>query len=119
MATRLHICKPSSSRNFHCIEALKNRNKVQRATFSSAGALGLSGGEWSAAWQQTESSKCVYLLNRLREIGAAPPLPPPRLPGMQRGVRWADGGIDEESEALPVVRGINDEPPVKVSGQLN
>ncbi len=40
-----------------------------------AGAVGLSGGEWSANWQVTRSTKCAYLLGRLRAIGAAPPRP--------------------------------------------
>lgn len=38
-----------------------------------AGALGISGGEWSANWQVTRSTKCAYLLSRLRALGAAPP----------------------------------------------
>lgn len=36
------------------------------------GALGLSGGAWSANWQITKSTKCVHLLRRLIDIGAAP-----------------------------------------------
>jgi len=34
--------------------------------------VGISGGEWSASWETTHSSKVVYLLGRLQEIGAAP-----------------------------------------------
>ena len=83
------------------------------------GALGLSGGEWSSAWQETESSKCVYLLERLREIGAAPPLLPPVAPHARRGVRWADGKFDEESESFSKLKRSNDEPPVKVSGKTD
>ena len=36
------------------------------------GATGLSGGEWSASWQDTRSSKVIYLLKRLGGIGAMP-----------------------------------------------
>eukprot|EP00951_Prasinocladus_malaysianus_P022090 scaffold184232_cov17-Prasinocladus_malaysianus.AAC.1 len=39
-----------------------------------AGAVGLSGGEWSANWQVTKSTKCVYMIRRLRELGMAPPV---------------------------------------------
>jgi len=39
------------------------------------GALGLSGGAWSANWQITKSTKCVHLLRRLMDIGAAPNCP--------------------------------------------
>ncbi|KAK9807648.1 hypothetical protein WJX72_005276 [[Myrmecia] bisecta] len=39
--------------------------------YTQQGALGLSGGEWSANWQITKSTKCVHLLRRLYEIGAA------------------------------------------------
>ena len=42
---------------------------------SCAGAVGISGGEWSASWELTKSSKVVYLLGRLQDIGAAPPPP--------------------------------------------
>ena len=83
-----------------------------------SGALGLSGGEWSSVWQETESSKCVYLLERLREIGAAPPLLPPVLPNARRGVRWADCGTGEQLEPSPLLKRTNDEPAVKVSGIL-
>ena len=37
--------------------------------------MGISGGEWSASWEMTKSSKVVYLLTRLQQIGAAPPPP--------------------------------------------
>lgn len=40
------------------------------------GALGMSGGQWSADWQNTNSSKCMHLLQRLISIGAAPHLKP-------------------------------------------
>ena len=40
------------------------------------GATGLSGGEWSASWQDTRSSKVIYLLKRLGKIGAVPPKQP-------------------------------------------
>ncbi len=39
------------------------------------GALGLSGGAWSANWQITKSTKCVHLLRRLMDIGAVPNCP--------------------------------------------
>lgn len=44
------------------------------------GAVGISGGEWSANWQVTRSTKCAYLLSRLRVIGAAPPPQPAAIP---------------------------------------
>ena len=40
------------------------------------GALGMSGGQWSANWQYANSSKCMHLLQRLISIGAAPFLKP-------------------------------------------
>ena len=48
------------------------------------GALGLSGGQWSADWQITKSSKCLYLHRRLAQIGAAPPLAPQPCPEQVR-----------------------------------
>ncbi|GAX78477.1 hypothetical protein CEUSTIGMA_g5916.t1 [Chlamydomonas eustigma] len=35
------------------------------------GAQGVAGGEWSVKWEVTQSSKCLHLLRRLFEIGAA------------------------------------------------
>lgn len=35
------------------------------------GAVGVSGGAWSDNWQVTRSTKCVHLLKRLYEVGAA------------------------------------------------
>ena len=43
------------------------------------GALGLSGGAWSANWQITKSTKCVHLLRRLMDIGAVPNCPSPQV----------------------------------------
>lgn len=43
------------------------------------GALGLSGGTWSGNWQITKSTKCVHLLRRLMDIGAAPDCPSPQV----------------------------------------
>lgn len=40
------------------------------------GAKSTTGGEWSASWQVTKSSKVAYLLRRLSEIGAIPPRSP-------------------------------------------
>jgi hypothetical protein len=36
-----------------------------------AGAKGVEEGTWQADWQHTQSTKCVHLLGRLREVGAA------------------------------------------------
>lgn len=43
------------------------------------GALGLSGGAWSANWQITKSTKCVHLLRRLMDIGVVPDCPSPQV----------------------------------------
>lgn len=32
----------------------------------------MSGGQWSAKWENTNSTKCMHLLQRLVSIGAAP-----------------------------------------------
>lgn len=46
-------------------------------SYAQRGAVGLGGGGWSEDWQFTASTKCVHLLRRLYEIGAAenPALP--------------------------------------------
>ena len=36
-----------------------------------AGAKGVQEGFWQADWKHTQSTKCLHLLKRLREIGAA------------------------------------------------
>ncbi|KAL0035614.1 hypothetical protein WJX79_002795 [Trebouxia sp. C0005] len=46
-----------------------------QCSYTQKGALGLSGGAWSANWQVTKSTKCVHLLRRLMDIGAAPNCP--------------------------------------------
>ncbi|KAL0025980.1 hypothetical protein WJX77_010392 [Trebouxia sp. C0004] len=46
-----------------------------QCSYTQKGALGLSGGTWSANWQITKSTKCVHLLRRLMDIGAAPNSP--------------------------------------------
>ena len=38
-----------------------------------AGAAGINEGAWQPEWQLTQSSKCVHLLRRLIEVGAAVP----------------------------------------------
>lgn len=38
-----------------------------------AGAKGIEEGTWQENWQATESSKCLHLLRRLLEVGAAVP----------------------------------------------
>eukprot|EP00887_Chlorella_sp_A99_P007154 scaffold2.g7154.t1 len=43
--------------------------------FAQKGAKGKAEGEWQPDWQHTKSTKCLHLLQRLREIGAAPPRP--------------------------------------------
>lgn len=43
------------------------------------GARGSSGGAWQPQWQGTRSTKCDYLLRRLRDLGIVPP-PPPNAP---------------------------------------
>ena len=43
------------------------------ARHGSAGAQGIQEGTWQADWQHTQSTKCLHLLARLREAGAAPP----------------------------------------------
>ncbi|CAD7696884.1 unnamed protein product [Ostreobium quekettii] len=40
-------------------------------SYTQKGAVGLGGGEWSPTWEETVSSKCDHLLQRLREIGIA------------------------------------------------
>lgn len=40
-------------------------------SYTQRGAQGLEGGAWSANWAFSESTKCVHLLKRLYEIGAA------------------------------------------------
>ena len=32
----------------------------------------MSGGEWQANWQVTKSTKCVYMLQRLQDLGVIP-----------------------------------------------
>lgn len=49
--------------------------------FHQRGATGKSGGEWQPTWQTTRSTKCDYLLSRLRSLNIAPPLPNEDLPG--------------------------------------
>ncbi|KAL0050649.1 hypothetical protein WJX82_004168 [Trebouxia sp. C0006] len=46
-----------------------------QCSYTQKGALGLSGGAWSANWQITKSTKCVHLLRRLMDIGAVPNCP--------------------------------------------
>ncbi|DBA80065.1 TPA: hypothetical protein ACH3X2_007554 [Trebouxia sp. C0005] len=46
-----------------------------QCSYTQKGALGLSGGAWSANWQVTKSTKCVHLLRRLMDIGAVPNCP--------------------------------------------
>ena len=60
------------------------------------GAVGLTGGEWSPTWQVTKSTKCVYLLRRLAEIGAAP--------------------LDKCCEAWSQVRGIKQQASCQTAG---
>lgn len=50
------------------------------------GALGLSGGAWSANWQITKSTKCVHLLRRLIDIGAVPDCPSPQVSLMSSSI---------------------------------
>ena len=38
-----------------------------------SGAAGINEGAWQPDWQHTQSSKCVHLLRRLIEVGAAVP----------------------------------------------
>ncbi|CAL8471722.1 g11264 [Coccomyxa elongata] len=45
-------------------------------SYTQQGALGISGGQWNADWENTNSSKCMHLLQRLVSIGAAPHLNP-------------------------------------------
>lgn len=48
--------------------------------FAAAGAKGVEEGAWQADWRHTQSTKCVHLLARLREVGAAAHTPSLRLP---------------------------------------
>ncbi|KAL4420646.1 hypothetical protein ABPG75_010302 [Micractinium tetrahymenae] len=41
--------------------------------FAQRGAKGITEGFWQPEWQLTQSTKCVYLLRRLLEVGAAVP----------------------------------------------
>ncbi|KAK9795946.1 hypothetical protein WJX73_001584 [Symbiochloris irregularis] len=64
-----------------------------QASYTQAGAVGISGGQWSANWQVTKSTKCVHLLHRLMHIGAvrAPP-PGTRYPAHSRHTGPAGSG---------------------------
>lgn len=48
--------------------------------FHQRGAQGSSGGGWQPQWQATRSTKCDYLLRRLRDLHIVPPPPAPDLP---------------------------------------
>ena len=65
MLTRLTHFFPRS-------KSLTRLGPPQRWSFGVQGALGISGGDWSLTWQNTNSSKCMHLLQRLVSIGAAP-----------------------------------------------
>ncbi|GMH42988.1 hypothetical protein BSKO_10910 [Bryopsis sp. KO-2023] len=39
-------------------------------SYAQRGAIGTEGGKWNADWEATKSSKCEYLVKRLKEIGA-------------------------------------------------
>lgn len=58
-----------------------------QCSYTQKGAIGLSGGAWSANWQITKSSKCVHLLRRLLDIGAVPNCP------AAEGAREASKGL--------------------------
>lgn len=40
-------------------------------SYTQRGAVGIGGGAWSEDWAFTESTKCVHLLKRFYQIGAA------------------------------------------------
>lgn len=42
-----------------------------QCSYTQKGAVGLSGGYWSEDWQFADSTKCMHLLKRLYDIGAA------------------------------------------------
>eukprot|EP00892_Ulva_mutabilis_P003989 jgi/Ulvmu1/1962/UM012_0123.1 len=48
--------------------------------FHQRGAQGSSGGGWQPQWEATRSTKCDYLIRRLRELHIVPPAPPAELP---------------------------------------
>lgn len=41
--------------------------------YAQRGAKGIEEGTWQAEWRQTRSTKCVHLLRRLLDVGAAVP----------------------------------------------
>lgn len=41
--------------------------------YTQRGATGAGEGAWQPDWQHTDSTKCQYLVSRLREVGALPP----------------------------------------------
>eukprot|EP00873_Tetraselmis_striata_P043207 jgi/Tetstr1/463471/TSEL_008363.t1 len=56
--------------------------------YAQRGAVGISGGKWSANWQVTQSTKCVHMLRRLQEMGVIGPdggPPPPSATDAFRG----------------------------------
>lgn len=64
---------------FVCLSILTWQNAYDSSKCLSPwvqGALGMSGGQWNADWENTNSSKCMHLLQRLVSIGAAPHLKP-------------------------------------------
>ena len=41
--------------------------------YAQEGAIGKSGGVWQPTWKETDSSKCIYLIQRLKNIGVLLP----------------------------------------------
>lgn len=68
--------------------------------FHQLGARGTSGGSWQPQWQATRSTKCDYLVRRLRELGIVPPPPPPDLPHWEEYV--PPPAVEEAAEEAAV-----------------
>jgi hypothetical protein len=65
------------------------------------GAAGLSGGAWQACWEVTQSSKCRYLISRLRELSAIPE-PQTHADAASELVASQEGSATLEDDAPPL-----------------
>ena len=76
------------------------------------GARGSSGGAWQPQWQGTRSTKCDYLLRRLRDLGIVPPPQHTSLPHWEEYVpppeaaEAAAGAPDDAADAAVAEGGI-------------
>jgi hypothetical protein len=66
------------------------------------GANGFGGGAWQATWEVTNSSKCKYLVQRLRAIGTAPEPALHHLDSLlTRSEDLAESAADERLQVAP------------------